>query len=173
MPVDNSSRCISLMRCRRIADSICGPHWVIAAGYSSLSQPVGRTVNPAVSSRGIADDAQGSGWTHTAHSSSLWRQVGRALSIFANSDRTPRPLSTDPANFHRPLAQKALGSSRTCFQSSSKFRSRNDFLSSRNGGEGCLLILLLPLKQQAGLGYSCRRATWETFIPGSIVCWIM
>ena len=53
-------------------------------------------------------------------------------------------------NFHRLLAQKALKLP-DLLQSSSKLRSRNDFLSSRNGGEAAFLILLLPLKQQAGL----------------------
>ncbi|SBW74985.1 putative transposase, IS204/IS1001/IS1096/IS1165 [Klebsiella pneumoniae] len=49
-----------------------------------------------------------------------------------------------------PAEQKALKFP-DLLQSSSKLRSRNDFLSGRNGGEAAFLILLLPLKQQAGL----------------------
>jgi len=53
-------------------------------------------------------------------------------------------------NFHRLLAQKALELP-DLLQRSSELRSRNDFLSGRNGGETAFLILLLPLEQQAGL----------------------
>nr|CCI88055.1 hypothetical protein [Klebsiella pneumoniae] len=53
-------------------------------------------------------------------------------------------------NFHRLLAQKALKLP-DLLQSSSKLRCRHDVLSGRNGGEAAFLILLLPLKQQAGL----------------------
>lgn len=74
-------------------------------------------------------------------------------------------------NFHRLLAQKALKFP-DLLQSSSKLRSRNDFLSGRNGGEAAFLILLLPLKQQAGLD-TMQAGDMETFMPGSIVCWIM
>jgi hypothetical protein len=53
-------------------------------------------------------------------------------------------------NFHRFLAQKALKLP-DLLRAAVSLRSRNDFLSSRNGGEAAFLILLLPLKQQAGL----------------------
>ena len=95
----------------------------------------------------------------------------RALSIFA-TDRTPRLLSG--SQLPSSSCQKAL-KLRTCFRAAVSSRSRNDFLSSRNGGEAAFLILLLPLKQQAGLdtGYHAGGRHGETFIPGSIVCWIM
>jgi hypothetical protein len=73
-------------------------------------------------------------------------------------------------NFHRLLAQKALKLP-DLLQAAVSSAERN-FLSSRNGGEAAFLILLLPLKQQAGLD-TMQAGDMETFIPGSIVCWIM
>lgn len=53
-------------------------------------------------------------------------------------------------NIHRLLAQKALEFP-DLLQCSCELRGRNDFFSSRNGGETTFLILLLPLKQLPGL----------------------
>ncbi|QBM21635.1 hypothetical protein E1B03_04035 [Citrobacter arsenatis] len=65
--------------------------------------------------------------------------------------------------FHRLLTQKALKLP-DLLQSSSKFRSGNDFPYGRNGDKAAFLVLLLPHKQQAWLN-TVQAGTWETFMP--------
>ena len=101
---------------------------------------------------------------------SLWQQGARAPIHFA-TDRTPRLLSGSqlPSSSCPEALKLGPASEQQCAPEAG-----TAILSShRNGGGAAFLILLLPDPTTGWAGYPCRRATWETFIPGSIVCWIM